>query len=433
MIRFYAYYSVGGYKDFYLGNSAESASSTYLLPLLDQLLGSRDPKKKAKGERQLALPKIEMITVDDNHEIPDECLRLFTHGGYRAMCLDTESSNGRCFIVRDLSNGSVDEEGRSIPYVLAIVAEGAYDINRLDSFAIRYCTEMAALDESLGKLLGYDGLENGIRFDLKECLEIVDHSQPALFTADEKKVRYIVAGSLELANVVCEELGFTKKDVECVINNEGNTVYGELKVSYSQTTLQGTPDLEKKTDAYPDIIESKSDDAISEPADTEIKLPKVESVNNDKIPENEDTSEERNETIFSEITKQIQELSEGFQGMEEMVSKKVYESIGQQFESLLKNCKSLQEKITAIEGRLIEMETKMTSMRGESLQKGDQILNELKTLKSDKKDSGVGMDSPKPFWKNTNVLAILGAITIATIIMIIVCVQSQTSCGCVTH
>lgn len=37
MLRYYSYYSVGGYKDFILGTSEEKQEATYYLPLLPVL------------------------------------------------------------------------------------------------------------------------------------------------------------------------------------------------------------------------------------------------------------------------------------------------------------------------------------------------------------------------------------------------------------
>lgn len=34
MIRYYAYYNHGGYKDFYLGNQEENVKSKFFLPLV---------------------------------------------------------------------------------------------------------------------------------------------------------------------------------------------------------------------------------------------------------------------------------------------------------------------------------------------------------------------------------------------------------------
>ena len=36
MLRYYSYYSVGGYKDFYLGSNADQFDASYYLSLLPQ-------------------------------------------------------------------------------------------------------------------------------------------------------------------------------------------------------------------------------------------------------------------------------------------------------------------------------------------------------------------------------------------------------------
>lgn len=53
MIRLYAYYSCGGYKDMYLGSSDTAASPSYFLPLLPVMKkrGRTDEVEKNKISR----------------------------------------------------------------------------------------------------------------------------------------------------------------------------------------------------------------------------------------------------------------------------------------------------------------------------------------------------------------------------------------------
>ena len=48
MLRYYSYYSVGGYKDFILGTSEDKQEATYYLPLLSVL------EKRAKTDENAA-------------------------------------------------------------------------------------------------------------------------------------------------------------------------------------------------------------------------------------------------------------------------------------------------------------------------------------------------------------------------------------------
>ncbi len=438
MIRFYAYYSVGGYKDFYLGDSLQSADSTYLLPFLGKLLESNDPQKRVKGKQQLELPKIEEISIENNHGLPNECLRLFTHGGYRAMYLDIPSAGCRCFIVRDLSNGSKDEEGRSVPFVLAIVAEGAEDILHLDSLALRYCSEMTQMHEKLGSLLGYDGIQNGLRFDLGECLELINCSGSLSFKSTHKEVKYMVTGSHDLAKIICKELDMTQKDIECILNNEGQPLYGRLEIlgydHISDSTSEVNFESETTTDHNNDITysEIKTENFEKKPSliiDINESEEHSETVNNPK---------KVTESILSEINGKIQEISDRINkiessvistasihiGDEEDIIKSEIASIGKRLNSIETTIASIgSEKHNndnnAIEESLKSLESSMATIRMESQQRYERILTTISNIKSETQTYGKRTTSLNSFWKDPKVLLILAAVAIATVILLI--------------
>lgn len=439
MIRFYTYYSVGGYKDFYLGNSLQSTDSTYLLPLLRKLLESNDPQKRAKGKQQLELPKIEEISIEDNHGIPNECLRLFTHGGYRAMYLDIVSAGCRCFIVRDLSNGSKDEEGRSVPFVLAMVAEGANDISHLDSLALRYCSEMTQMDEKLGSLLGYDGIQNGLRFDLGKCLELINSVGSLSFKPSHKEVKYLMTGSLDLAKIICSELDIKQNDVECILNNEGQPLYGRLETleevpirDYtSKFTLESsiTAEHDKGTESFEimeDSIEKKPS-AFSEVHETEEAAETVK------------VSEKETELMLSEIDLKIQDIlnrinhiefpgvstasinTEGYEG----IIKSEFAVIGERLSSIETKIASITEEKynhsrdnDAIEESLKAIESSIKLIRSESQQKYERILSAISTIKSETQTYENPTAPLNALCKDTKVWLILAAIAIATVILL---------------
>lgn len=80
MIRYYAYYNHGGYKDFYLGNQEENVKSKFFLPLLavhEQSLeeNSDNDELRKQVEHQMQLPNLlySLIprlntTIQEKHE-----------------------------------------------------------------------------------------------------------------------------------------------------------------------------------------------------------------------------------------------------------------------------------------------------------------------------------------------------------------------------
>ena len=53
MLRYYSYYSVGGYKDFILGTSEDKQEATYYLPLLPVL------EERAKTDEDAAKQRLQ--------------------------------------------------------------------------------------------------------------------------------------------------------------------------------------------------------------------------------------------------------------------------------------------------------------------------------------------------------------------------------------
>jgi hypothetical protein len=108
MIKLYAFYSIGGYKDLYLGELKPDCSSTYFLPLLSIM-----KKRNKEEEREIvanleALPKIERITSSNSYGFPQECSMLFSHGGY-ILLYKTLNDGRSCLVLRDLTSSTKDD------------------------------------------------------------------------------------------------------------------------------------------------------------------------------------------------------------------------------------------------------------------------------------------------------------------------------------
>ncbi len=174
MIRYYAYYSVGGYKDLYLGNNEMNEQATYYLPLMAiwRKKAESNPEYARKLEECTPLPKIKVATINDMFGLPQKAADYFVHGGYKELL--SKLSDGECvLIIRDLENNQKDDSGRNIPFLFAFVADTPQDASILIRIAAYAAARMKKTTRFLSDSLGYDAQYNGLRFNLKEVNEWV--------------------------------------------------------------------------------------------------------------------------------------------------------------------------------------------------------------------------------------------------------------------
>ncbi len=169
MLRYYSYYSVGGYKDFFLGTSESSDVATYYLPLLGiqrkRAVETNDEDALKEVERQDELPKIYCISLEKTYGFPRDATRLISHGGYKLVLTHTEK-NTCTLVLRDICGIAKDESGRAIPFLMMIVADSSDDIIVLGKIAAYWSNHIATVSAKIASLLVYDSKENGLRFDL---------------------------------------------------------------------------------------------------------------------------------------------------------------------------------------------------------------------------------------------------------------------------
>ena len=132
MLKYYSYYSVGGYKNFYLGDIENKAENTYYFPLIPILEEEAKTTESVVSRLQelKSMPKIEQMTEDNLFSFPKRALPLFTEAGYKMIYQHVEGEV-YALTVREVSNNAKDEMGRAIPFVFAITGEGKKDIQML--------------------------------------------------------------------------------------------------------------------------------------------------------------------------------------------------------------------------------------------------------------------------------------------------------------
>ena len=218
MLKFYTYYSVGGYKDLYLGNSTMDDEFTYHLPLL----GIQRKRAEAEGDEQLAervkhldaLPKILLVNQASPYGFPQSGARLVSHGGYKLVYTHLEE-NKYVLILRDILGDNKDESGRSIPFLIMIVADNMQDARKLATIAAFWSNNIDSVSDKIASMLIYDKEVNGIKFCLMQfnafiegCANRQDYTETTLGRIVVKTESNMV-GMLVMASELC-----TKKAIE---------------------------------------------------------------------------------------------------------------------------------------------------------------------------------------------------------------------------
>ena len=174
MLHFYTYYSVGGYKDMYLGNSGMTdVAQTYYLPLLPsmkQKADSGDKVMQQKVEKLEELAKIKLLTKDSRYGLPVAADSLINHSGYKVIYMHLESDK-YIVVLRDIQGKGKDENGRAIPFLLAIMCDAASDMPLMDKLATYLTCNTQSTENEFVSFLHYDVNANGLCFELKAICE----------------------------------------------------------------------------------------------------------------------------------------------------------------------------------------------------------------------------------------------------------------------
>ena len=174
MLRYYSYYSVGGYKDFILGNSESKDESTFYCPLLPVL--EERAKEDKEAEKQVselqALPAIKQLSADNTYGMPASANVLFSHAGFKLIYKHLEEDT-YAIALRDIMPSAKDEMGRSIPFLMVITGDEA-EMRRMDILATYIACNIQSVEQFISQVLYMDADINGLRFDLAKFNEWVN-------------------------------------------------------------------------------------------------------------------------------------------------------------------------------------------------------------------------------------------------------------------
>ena len=162
MLKYYSYYSVGGYKNFYLGDIENKAEYTYYFPLIPILEEEAKTTESVAARLQelKSLPKIEQMSEDNLFTFPKAGLSLFTDADYKLIYRHVEGEF-YALAIRDLSNNAKDEMGRAV-----ITGEGKKDLQILDALAIYMANNFAKAQSAIAGCVGMNLQLNGLEFSL---------------------------------------------------------------------------------------------------------------------------------------------------------------------------------------------------------------------------------------------------------------------------
>ncbi len=169
MIKFYAYYNHGGYKDFYLGSQTENVDFKYFLPLLNvhehALKDNYDEELHKNVERQKSLPKLVALSDQTiSYNYPSGARVMMSHSGYKLLYRQIKQQY--ILAIRDIY-GKTDSYGRQSPFNVMIIGDSEEDIKHLDSIAEYIRSNIFTFEEQVSSFFENDFVENGLRFNFK--------------------------------------------------------------------------------------------------------------------------------------------------------------------------------------------------------------------------------------------------------------------------
>lgn len=233
MIRYYAYYNHGGYKDFYLGNQEENVKSKFFLPLLavhEQSLeeNSDNDELRKQVEHQMQLPKLVVLSdTTSEYNYPREARVLMSHGGYK-MLYKRLNHRYYALAIRDIA-GPKDVYGRQSPFNIMFVGEQG-DLMNLDKFAEYICNNYISFWEFISTLFVNDLNENGLRCDIERLTSflhsIIEKEENSSFLGSSNlPVRLLVVPSLYNLNTALKEQNLNRRDIYICSDENGNRLF----------------------------------------------------------------------------------------------------------------------------------------------------------------------------------------------------------------
>lgn len=255
MIRYLAYYSLGGYKDMLVGSNENKAEmlyySPFLKPWLEGSLTNIDERTCKQLQLLKDLPHIEVLTRSSTYQMPVIARSLVAHSGYRmAYC---QLNDGTYSIaVRDIHCNTNDEFGRPAPFMMQFVSE---KVEESDALASYFRCHLDEVRKRLSELFSYNPQLNCLQFNLAAAnlltKESLEHSPDIIPNASNHTIRQIIVTSGVPILYCISELGFSMSDVGVVYSEEGRIVFdgGNTVLASDEGSVLSGDGLTNKSDS----------------------------------------------------------------------------------------------------------------------------------------------------------------------------------------
>ena len=170
MLKYYTFYSVGGYKEFFLGDLENKAEFTYYFPLLSILEEEAKNTESVteRVEKLKALPKIGQISESDTFGLPGSAQLMFTDKGYKLLYRHLEGDT-YALAIRDISNNATDDVGKPTPFLFVILGEGNKDVQSLNVLAAYFANNLTKVQATIAGFIGMNQELNGLEFSNAQC------------------------------------------------------------------------------------------------------------------------------------------------------------------------------------------------------------------------------------------------------------------------
>ena len=249
MIKFYAYYNHGGYKDFYLGSQTENVDFKYFLPLLNvhehALKDNYDEELHKNVERQKSLPKLVALSDQTiSYNYPSGARVMMSHSGYKLLYRQIKQQY--ILAIRDIS-GKTDSYGRQSPFNVMIIGDSEEDIKHLDSIAEYIRSNIFTFEEQVSSFFENDFVENGLRFNFKAFNTL-------LYDIVSKNLSLSIDNKLNLPIRLLIIPSSTKIDKalseQCIMLNNISLCYNVEGVLLHQAQMHHSENLDKDSNSF---------------------------------------------------------------------------------------------------------------------------------------------------------------------------------------
>lgn len=233
MIRIYAYYNHGGYKDFYVGTQDETVTSKYFLPLLvvhESTLKDEPENEELRQlvEHQKQLPKLVALSdATTEYNYPKEARVLMSHGGYKVLYKHL-TINHYALAIRDIA-GSKDVYGRQSPFNMMFIGDED-DLDNMDILAEYVRNNLANFTNLLSTIFVNDLSENGLRCDIDRLTSalhsILENGEHLPYSVLQSlPVRLLVVSSAYNLNTTFKEQNLNRREICMCFDEAGNKLF----------------------------------------------------------------------------------------------------------------------------------------------------------------------------------------------------------------